>query len=273
MKTKEWLRSRLEDGDILNAEVLSELLESYWHKNETGQVSDGDGRPVVGGQVAEAMKGLRDELLEVMGKMIEDYMAKHLPELLKEYITQEALSQVLEARDRYLKNWVTERLSTLAKNEEVDERLRKRTDDILVEVDKRLDPYPKTVDLSDLLGMDKYARIESLPSLLEIEKYALKTALPDMAGYVLKVDFNEAREALNEQIGLRVKSVDVPTEAAWTTFRQQIQASLDSKADKVYVDEKSDQAKAAAISDASDKYALKASFNDDGLYLKTIVTP
>ena len=273
MKTKEWLRSRLEDGDILSAEVLSELLESYWHKNEIGQVADGDERPVVGGQVSEAMKKLQDNLLGTITKVIDEYLSLHLPELLNAYIKQEALSSILEERDKVLREWVQGQLATFAKNEDVDERLRKRTDDIYVEVGNRLKPYAKASELSNILGIEKYAMIENLPTLLEMEKYTLKTDLPDMAGYVLKVDFNEARAALKEQIDLRVKSVDVPTEAAWTTFRQQIQASLDSKADKVYVDEKSDQAKTAAINDAAAKYALVTNFNDDGVYLKTIVIP
>lgn len=61
IKSKEYLKSRFENGDYPTGEDYENLLDSFWHKSELGQVTEGEERPVSGVAVAAAMKGLRCE--------------------------------------------------------------------------------------------------------------------------------------------------------------------------------------------------------------------
>lgn len=98
MKTKEWLASHLENGDVLTAEVLLELLDSYIHKSEFGQVADGDARPVSG----EAVKKALDVILQTLQQNMQQMIAEALPGLLQtelaNYVTTEALNTDLQNR-------------------------------------------------------------------------------------------------------------------------------------------------------------------------------
>lgn len=56
IKSKEYLKSRFENGDYPTGEDYENLLDSFWHKSELGQVTEGEERPVSGVAVAAAMK-------------------------------------------------------------------------------------------------------------------------------------------------------------------------------------------------------------------------
>lgn len=98
MKTIEWLKSQLENGDVLTQEVIGEWLDSFWHKTELGQVAEGDERPVSG----EAVKKALDVILQTLQQNMQQMIAEALPGLLQtelaNYVTTEALNTDLQNR-------------------------------------------------------------------------------------------------------------------------------------------------------------------------------
>lgn len=116
MKTIEWLRSQLEDGDVLTAEVIGEWLASFWHKSEMGQVDVGETKPVSGDAVAtyvaaklveETLKPIVAGLLEVM-----------LPPLLANYVNSETLAAALsgKATESWVQNLIAGKADTVDVN-------------------------------------------------------------------------------------------------------------------------------------------------------------
>ena len=109
MKTKEWLASHLENGDVLTAEVFLELHDSYWHKAEMGQVAQGDEHPVSGHAVAQAIAAMQQELRAAMSQAIAEVLPGLLRTVLANYVTTEALNMALQ--DRATQSWVQQQLS------------------------------------------------------------------------------------------------------------------------------------------------------------------
>lgn len=109
MKTKNWLIERLSDGQTLTGAVLAELLDSYWHKSEMGQVAQGDARPVSG----EAVKAALDSILQTLQQNMQQMIAEALPGLLQtalaNHVTTEALNTALQ--NRATQTWVQQQLS------------------------------------------------------------------------------------------------------------------------------------------------------------------
>ena len=131
MKTKEWLASHLENGDVLTAEVLLELLDSYIHKSEFGQVADGETRVVSGGDVMAAIGAAERRILQAVGNMVSDILAQMLPGMLANYVTSAGLAAALA--DMATKTWVNDQISGLARTSDVNESLNQHDDTIRTE--------------------------------------------------------------------------------------------------------------------------------------------
>lgn len=121
IKTKEWLKSQLEDGDILTAEVIREWLDSYWHKSEMGQVNSGDERPVSGRSVVLAIEEMRKTLEQKMRQVIADALPELLAATLQGYVTSEALNRVLQ--NIVTQTWVQQQLSDKVTQQSVTDAL------------------------------------------------------------------------------------------------------------------------------------------------------
>lgn len=107
--TKEYLKERFATGEIPTGEDYDQLLDSYWHKTELGQVEEGDEQLVTGGQVFAAIKDFREELLEEMRRTIAEALPELLGEILAEYVTGNTLSQALNGTAS--QSWVTQKLA------------------------------------------------------------------------------------------------------------------------------------------------------------------
>lgn len=211
MKTKEWFKANLKEGFPLTEEVLMELLDSYIHKSDLGHVIDGETLPVPGGDVADALKSLKDGLIERFSQIVDEAVRSVLPQYLGDYIKSEYYSEDQLQRNISIRQWVSNQLADLAKNNDVEDRFRTRTSEIYTEVDRRLDPYAKKDKVAELVDLSPYAKKNDLPTLLEVEKYALKTDLPDEAALVLKTTFTEKLAEINTSIAAKATSADVAT--------------------------------------------------------------
>ena len=160
MKTKEWLASHLEDGDILVAEVLRELLDSYIHKSEFGSVADGEERAVKGATVKAAIDAAESRIIQTVHNMVSEILAEMLPALLVNYVTGTGLATALA--DMATKTWVNDQISGLATASDVNESLNQHDDDMWTEIGNRLLPY---------------VLIDNLPSLIDLTPFALKSEL------------------------------------------------------------------------------------------------
>lgn len=239
MRTKEWLKSRLQDGETLTAEVLSELLESYWHKSETGRVAMGDEQPVSGGQVADALADLRRGIEEDVFRMVEEFLKNNLTSFLEDYVRRAEHDEQRERTITEERQWVTQQLAGLAKSEDVEERFRVRDEEVSRRFDDRLESYALKDKVAELVDFTPFARVADL------EPFAKKSELPDVSNLATKSDF--------------------------ATFQGNVNASLDTKADKQYVDTAAETAENNAKNDASNKYALLSGFDDSGIYQRAAI--
>lgn len=158
MKTKEWLASHLENGDVLTAEVLLELLDSYIHKSEFGGVGAGDERVVSGDAVNRAIDAAASSIIQTVRGMVSDILAQILPGMLANYVTSDGLAAALA--DMATKTWVNDQISGLATASDVNESLNQHDDTIRTEIGTRLQPY---------------VLAENLPTLIDLTPFALKT--------------------------------------------------------------------------------------------------
>lgn len=127
MKTREWLISQLEDGDILKGEVLEELLKSYVHLSDvSGAVADGETLPVAGKTVKTAIEAMKEQIVEAVGSMVEELLEEKLEELLTDYITSTGLSTAIA--DMATKTWVRSQLLLKADLTAVSEALAEKAD-------------------------------------------------------------------------------------------------------------------------------------------------
>lgn len=209
MKTKEWLASHLENGDVLTAEVLQELLDSYIHKSEFGGVGAGDERVVSGDAVNRAIDAAASSIIQTVRGMVSDILAQMLPGMLANYVTSAGLAAALA--DMATKTWVNDQISGLATASDVNESLNQHDDTIRTEIGTRLQPYALIENLSELIGLSDYAQKTELPTLLGMSNYALKTELPDVTGFVLQSVFSQRLSELNTAIAAKATSADVAT--------------------------------------------------------------
>lgn len=265
MRTREWLKQNLENGNILRAEVLAELLDSYFHKTETGYVEKGDTQPVTGGSVYAALQEMRASIISEIKTIIREELEDMLPRMLTNYMTIEQYDKQRNALIEAERRWVLRKLADFAKNEDVEERFRLNDDELKKEITKQLEPYALADRVQGLVDLSSYAKRE------ELTDYAKKEDIPDLSAYILKVDFNEVHQNLKDAIDLRVKSVDVPTQNDWTTFKDQLLTALDTKADKQYVDTARNDAINVSLQNTSNVCALRTDFGSDGIYLRTTI--
>lgn len=209
MKTKEWLASHLENGDVLTAEVLLELLDSYIHKSELGTVGAGDERVVSGDAVNRAIDAAASSIIQTVRGMVSDILAQILPGMLANYVTSAGLAAALA--DMATKTWVSNQISGLATASDVNESLNQHDDTIRTEIGTRLQPYARIENLSTLIGLSNYAQKSELSTLLGMSNYALKTELPDVTGFVLQSVFSQRLSELNTAIAAKATSADVAT--------------------------------------------------------------
>lgn len=209
MKTKEWLASHLENGDVLTAEVLLELLDSYIHKSELGTVGAGDERVVSGDAVNRAIDAAASSIIQTVRGMVSDILAQILPGMLANYVTSAGLAAALA--DMATKTWVSNQISGLATASDVNESLNQHDDTIRTEIGTRLQPYARIENLSTLIGLSDYAQKSELSTLLGMSNYALKTELPDVTGFVLQSVFSQRLSELNTAIAAKATSADVAT--------------------------------------------------------------
>lgn len=209
MKTKEWLASHLENGDVLTAEVLQELLDSYIHKSEFGGVGAGDERVVSGDAVNRAIDAAASSIIQTVRGMVSDILAQILPGMLANYVTSAGLAAALA--DMATKTWVSNQISGLATTSDVNESLNQHDDTIRTEIGTRLQPYARIENLSTLIGLSDYAQKSELSTLLGMSNYALKTELPDVTGFVLQSVFSQRLSELNTAIAAKATAADVAT--------------------------------------------------------------
>lgn len=175
MKTKEWLISHLEEGDILEASVLRELLDSYIHKSEFGRVADGEEQVVSGGSVAAAIAEAERRIMSRLQDMIAETLAEVLPRLLADYVTTSGLSSAL--RDMATKTWVNSQTADFVTRDELSDELAQRDDNVQTEVNRKLEPYVLAERLPNLIDFSPFARKTELPTLLAEGGYKTKMEL------------------------------------------------------------------------------------------------
>ena len=240
MKTKEWLASHLENGDVLTAEVLLELLDSYIHKSELGAVGAGDERVVSGDAVAAAIEAAERRIIQAVGNMVSDILAQMLPGILANYVTSAGLAAALA--DMATKTWVSNQISGLATASDVNESLNQHDDTIRTEIETRLQPYARIENLSTLIGLSDYAQKSELSTLLGMSNYALKTELPDVTGFVLQSVFSQRLSEVNTAIAAKATAADVATAK---------QEAID-----------------AAATNTSNMCAMPSDFDSNGLFIR-----
>lgn len=143
MKTKEWLSSHLENGNVLTDEVLWELLESYIHKSEFGDVDAGDERVVSGDAVYRALGDAALRITETVRGIVETILVEMLPGMLADYVTSAGLAEALA--DMATKTWVNGQLSAKADSASVNEALEEKAD---------IEDLPDVSDLVTRVALD-----------------------------------------------------------------------------------------------------------------------
>lgn len=116
MKTIEWLKSRLENGDILTQEVVEEWLASFWHKSELGQVAEGDTRPVTGNAVAAYVA--TKLTVELIKPIVEGLLREMLPTLLEGCVTSDTLTEAVRGMvtEQWVRNVIADKADLAAVN-------------------------------------------------------------------------------------------------------------------------------------------------------------
>lgn len=216
MKTKEWLASHLENGDVLTAEVLLELLDSYIHKSEFGQVADGETRVVSGGDVMAAIGAAERRILQAVGNMVSDILAQMLPGMLANYVTSAGLTAALS--DMATKTWVNDQISGLATASDVNESLNQHDDTIRTEIGTRLQPYALIENLSTLIGLSDYATKTELAQKADASSVYTKQQIDAAVA---------ARPTQTEMAGeLSTTVADLPNNATIANIREKLNAVI-----------------------------------------------
>jgi|GEM_PF-4267054 len=209
MKTKEWLISHLGDGDILEAAVLRELLDSYIHKSEFGGVGAGDERVVSGDSVNRAIAAACESVVQTVRGMVANILAEMLPSILANYVTSSGLATALA--DMATKTWVNDQISGLATNSAVENAISQHDDSMRTEIGTRLLPYALIADLSTHIGLSDYAQKTELATLIGVSNFALKTELPDLTSLATKTELTNYQTLVNTSLLAKASQADVQT--------------------------------------------------------------
>lgn len=207
MKTKNWLTEKLADGQTLSGEVLAELLDSYWHKSETGQVDEGEECPVSGKEVSLAMAAMAERLEAEMRQAIAEALPELLHEALANYVTEAMLDTKLEGVAT--EAWVHEQLSDKVTQQAVADSLAEKADITSVYTKTQADELLQDkAALADLPDMTTVAMKSELPDMTTV---ALKSELPDISGLATKTELNDYQTATNTALLAKASQADVST--------------------------------------------------------------
>ena len=186
LKTKAYLKSRFETGDVPTGEDYENLIDSFWHKSELGQVASGDARPVTGGAVFAAINSLIDP--DVIKALVAAKLEEILPAILANYVTSTALATAMSGNATQA--WVNQQLGNYATTVAVNTALGSKANiaDVYTKTaaDELLANKAAISELPDLSG---YATKEELP---DITGLASKSELPDISGLATKTEMNTA---------------------------------------------------------------------------------
>ncbi len=152
MKTIEWLKSQLEDGDILTQEVIGEWLASFWHKSELGQVAEGDARPVTGNAVAAYVA--TKLTVELIKPIVEGLLREMLPTLLGNYVTGDTLAEAVSGTvsEQWVRNLVADKADLTAVNTALADKASATDVYTKADVNELLADKADTTDLPDVSG-------------------------------------------------------------------------------------------------------------------------
>ena len=216
MKTKNWLIEKLSDGQTLTGAVLAELLDSYWHKAEMGQVAQGDARPVSGEAVKAALDGLFQTLQQNMQQMIAEALPGLLQSALTNYVTTEALNTALQGRAT--QTWVQQQLSDKVSQQAVMDSLAEKVgvsaleDKVTTaELTEALAAKVGTTDLNQALA----AKADATAVYTKTQIDAAMSARPTQTEAA-----SETSTAINNAVA------DLPNNAAISTLRTKLNAVI-----------------------------------------------
>lgn len=264
VKTKEYLKSRFETGDIPTGEDYEALLDSYWHRTELGRVADGDAQPVSGGAVYRAMRELLT--MEALRPLLKELLAEMLPELLNDYVRTDTLNEAL--RNRPTTAWVNQQLASRVATADLNSRLAEKADreaferattDLNTALEDRVlktdleNALERKVSLEDITDDKLQPRVEAI---LAKGDYATKRDLPDISGLATKSELPDTR-------GLASK-------ADLTALRSEVNTALIAKASQADVETAKNEAISAAAENTTNICALPTDFDANGRYIKTL---
>lgn len=271
VKTKEWLESTFETGDIPTGEDYKNLFDSFWHKSEVGHVAEGDTQPVTGGAVyaaiTSAIAGLniRDTVRELLGEI--------LPALLEEYVKVTTLSNVLS--NFATADWVTEMLETKANTDTIVSELAEKasvsalTEALAAKVDisaltEALASKANVSDVDTALA----AKADSSSVYTKSEANSLLAgkvgvdSIPDTSLLATKSELAAVQASINTALAAKANASEVPTSADWLVLSTAMDAKVAqaSNSAKAAAGSATDAAKSAdEASDSADEAALSAS--------------
>lgn len=161
MKTIEWLKSQLEDGDILTQEVIGEWLASFWHKSELGQVAEGDARPVTGDAVAAYVA--TKLTVELIKPIVEGLLREMLPTLLGNYVTGDTLAEAVSGTvsEQWVRNLVADKADLTAVNTALADKASATDVYTKAEANELLADKADTTDLPDVSGFVSQTAMET----------------------------------------------------------------------------------------------------------------
>lgn len=161
MKTIEWLKSQLEDGDILTQEVIGEWLASFWHKSELGQVAEGDARPVTGNAVAAYVA--TKLTVELIKPIVEGLLREMLPTLLGNYVTGDTLAEAVSGTvsEQWVRNLVADKADMTAVNTALADKASATDVYTKAEANELLADKADTTDLPDVSGFVSQTAMET----------------------------------------------------------------------------------------------------------------
>ncbi len=161
MKTIEWLKSQLEDGDILTQEVIGEWLASFWHKSELGQVAEGDARPVTGNAVAAYVA--TKLTVELIKPIVEGLLREMLPTLLGNYVTGDTLAEAVSGTvsEQWVRNLVADKADLTAVNTALADKASATDVYTKAEANELLADKADTTDLPDVRGFVSQTAMET----------------------------------------------------------------------------------------------------------------
>lgn len=161
MKTIEWLKSQLEDGDILTQEVVEEWLASFWHKSELGQVAEGDARPVTGDAVAAYVA--TKLTVELIKPIVKGLLREMLPTLLGNYVTGDTLAEAVSGTvsEQWVRNLVADKADLTAVNTALADKASATDVYTKAEANELLADKADTTDLPDVSGLVSQTAMEA----------------------------------------------------------------------------------------------------------------